>query len=104
MRLRLLFIVLFVLTIACKAKDSINDDLKNTMQSYLYNEINNDSSKIKYNVQNVVFFNDKEKQRYVCEFTVNMREFTVDSKTKFDTTGMMKAYISKDLKKVTRLY
>lgn len=104
MKFRSLFIVLFVLLIACKAKDSIEDDLKNTMQSYLYEQVNNDSSKIKYNIQKVTFFNDKDKQRYVCEFTVNMREFTVDSKTKFDTTGMMKAYISKDLKKVTRLY
>ena len=84
--------------LACKAKDTIPDDLKNTMQAYLYKGVNNDSSNVKYNVEDVVYFDDNIKKRYVCEFTVHLKERL------FDTTGKMKAYISKDLKTVERLY
>lgn len=101
MKFRFLILSLTLFAFACKAKDpalEIQNDLKTTMQNYLYNGVNNDSSNIKYHVEKVVYFDDNIKKRYVCEFTVHM-------KTKlFDTTGIMKTYISKDLKKVERLY
>jgi hypothetical protein len=68
------------------------------MQTYLYSAVNNDSSNVKYYVDSVVYFDDNIKNRYVCVFTVHMKEKL------FDTTGEMKAYISKDFKTVTRLY
>lgn len=68
----------------------------NSMKTYLYNGINNDSSNIKYRVLDVNYFEDTDK--FICEFKVNM-------KTKlFDTTGIMKANITKDFKTVDRLY
>lgn len=101
MKSRMLFLGLFVFVFACKAKNpasEIQNDLKNAMQTYLYNGVNNDSTNVKYYVEKVNYYDDNYKKTYVCEFTVRM-------KTKlFDTTGIMKAYISKDFKKVDRLY
>ena len=101
MKLRFLVLLVCLFVLACKAKDpalEIQDDLKNSMQTYLYNGINNDSSNVKYYVEKVNYFDDNYKKKYICEFTVRM-------KTKlFDTTGIMKAYISRDFKKVERLY
>src|SRR5205809_5161224 len=99
MRSRAFIILFFVLIFSCKAKNSPSDvqkELKTTMQTYLYNAINNDSSKAKYRVLEVTYFEDKDK--YICEFKVNLKAKSTD------TTGMMKANISKDLKKVTRIY
>lgn len=94
------YVLIFVLIIAsCKAKDpntEVRNDLKNTMQKFLYNSINNDSSNVKYQVKDVIYFEDKDK--YICEFTVHLRAKL------FDTTGIMKAFISKDFKTVKRLY
>ncbi len=102
MKLRAFYVLIFAMAFSCKAKDStpegIKDDLKKTMQTYLYSEVNNDSSNIKYNIEDVIYFDDNLKHRYVCEFTVNLKEKL------FDTTGKMKAYISKDFKTVQRLY
>ena len=88
---------------------ALKEDLKTTMQSYLYSSnVNNDSSHVKYRVLDVTYFNDTLKKRYVCVFKVHLKENIVDTsgkmKTHFDTTGQMEAYISKDLKTVTRLY
>ncbi|HVX28505.1 MAG TPA: hypothetical protein VHB70_19305, partial [Parafilimonas sp.] len=60
----------------------------------------NDSSNVTYHVQDVTYFNDNLKKRYVCEFKVHLH---VKAKS-FDTTGIMKAYISKDFKTIKRLY
>jgi hypothetical protein len=101
MKVRIWILLLTVFAFACKAKDptiQLQDDLKNTMQTYLYNAINNDSSNVKYHIKEVVYYTDSSRNVYICEFTVQL-------KTKlFDTTGIMKAYISKDLKKVDRMY
>src|SRR3982751_6745046 len=97
MKLRFLVLLGCLFALACKAKDpalKIQDDLKNAMQTYLYKGANNDSSNVKYHVEQVIYFDDDIKKKYVCEFTVHL-------KTKlFDTTGTMKAYISRDFKKV----
>ena len=101
MKSRFLILSLTVFVFACKAKDpalELQDDLKNSMRIYLYNGINNDSSNVKYYVEKVNYYDDNYKKKYICEFTVRM-------KTKlFDTTGIMKAYISRDFKTVERLY
>jgi hypothetical protein len=101
MKSRFLILSLTVFVFACKAKDPVlelQDDLKNSMRTYLYNGINNDSSNVKYYVEKVNYYDDNYKKKYICEFTVRM-------KTKlFDTTGIMKAYISRDFKTVERLY
>src|SRR5690348_3762223 len=81
--------IMLILVCACQRKDSIEDDLKSTMQTYLYSGVNNDSSNVQYHVESVIYFNDTVKKRYVCVFTVHMKEKL------FDTTGEMKAYISK---------
>ena len=112
MKSRVLTLLLSVLFFACKTKDSVADiksDLKNTMQTYLYNSVNNDSSKVKYLVEDIIYYDDKLRHKYVCEFTVHVKATVPDTtgnmKTKlFDTTGTMKADISEDLKKVTRYY
>lgn len=100
MRSRVFAILFFALALSCRAKHAtpaeIENDLKSAMQSYLYSTINNDSSNIKYRVQDVTYFEDKDK--YICEFKVNLKEKL------FDTTGIMKANISKDFKKIDRLY
>ncbi len=101
-----------LLACGCKMKNdqaTLKEDLKTKMQAYLYSaNVNNDSSNIKYRVLDVTYFDDTLKKRYVCMFKVNLKENITDNtgkmKTHFDTTGQMEAYISKDFKKVTRLY
>lgn len=101
MRIQSITILFFVLIFSCKPKtdtpQGLGNELKKTMQDYLYNAINNDSSNVKYRVEKVVYYDDNLKDRYICEFTVHLKAKL------FDTTGIMKANISKDLKKVERL-
>jgi hypothetical protein len=100
MRFRVIIVLFFALVGSCVAKDSttagIKDDLKNAMRTYLYGQISNDSSNIKYIIEDVVYYDDDIKHRYICEFKVNLKAKL------FDTTGIMKADVSKDFKKVTR--
>ena len=100
MRLGLIAIVFSVLIFSCMAHDTtkaeVENDLKTTMQKYLYTSVNNDSSTVKYRVLDVTYY--EESDEYLCEFKVHMKTTTVD------TTGVMKANISKDLKKIVRLY
>ena len=100
MRFRILTVLFFAIIFSCKAKDSaadVKNDLMTSMQKYLYaNQVNNDSSNVKYRVKDVIYYEDKDK--YICEFTVYMKEKL------FDTTGIMKANVTKDFKKITRLY
>jgi hypothetical protein len=95
---RVLILLLILFAFACKAKDprpELEKNLKIAMQEYLYNAINNDSSNVRYHVEQVIYFDDKDK--YICDFTVQM-------KTKlYDTTGIMHATVSKDFKTVKRI-
>ena len=99
MRLRFIAIVCSVVIFSCRAKDTtraeIENDLKVAMQTYLYNAINNDSSNVKYKVLDVTYYEAPDK--YLCEFQVHMVTKMLD------TTGMMRADVSKDFKKVDRL-
>jgi hypothetical protein len=99
MRHRIPGLLLVVFAFSCVMKNSPPDlekNLKTAMQTYLYSTVNNDSSNVKYHVQNVVYYDDPKLNAYICDFTVYM-------KTKlFDTTGIMHATVSKDFKTVKR--
>ena len=65
MKFRVLILSLTVFAFACKAKDpalEIQDNLKNSMQTYLYNGINNDSSNVKYYVEKVNYYDDNYRE------------------------------------------
>ena len=83
--------------IGCKRKLShadIEAELKKAMTDHLYKSVKYDSSKVKFNVLSVIFYEDKFS--YDCEFQVRM----IDKN--HDTTGQMSAFISKDFSKVNR--
>ncbi|MGI8950744.1 MAG: hypothetical protein ACR2FN_04065 [Chitinophagaceae bacterium] len=97
---KIIFCALLFFSFSCKYQPAIpsraetEKQLKKTMQTYLYKGINNDSSKAKYYVENVIYFEDTT--FYDCEFTVKMTQ------NNHDTTGMMTAIISKDFATVKR--
>lgn len=68
------------------------------MDLYLNHQPRIDTSRVKFNVLYVAFFEDKT--FYLCNFKVNMKEKRVNQI--FDTTGTMSARISKDFKNVSR--
>lgn len=101
-RLSVLFVI--VLIAACNATSSqevtpeeLQKKLISAMTDYLYKAVDYDSSKVKYHIENVIYFDDKIK--YICEFKVNMMPTGGR-----DTVGTMKAFVSKDFKKVGRLF
>ncbi len=82
------------------AETELKEKLKERMTIFLYksNKLYNndsiDSSAVKFNVLDVIYFNGPDE--YSCKFTVHMREHNRD------TVGFMNATISKDLTKVAR--
>lgn len=82
------------------SKKEVEENLKTAMGLYLNHQPKIDSSRVKFNVLEVVYFEDKTD--YICEFKVNMKE-KHDTILK-DTTGSMSANISKDFKTVSRRY
>ena len=85
---------------ACNANpspDEIRTKLKSAMQNYLYKSVNNDSSKVKFRVEDVVYYDDVK--GYDCEFHVKMTTVGVR-----DTVGVMRAQVSKDFTKVDRVF
>lgn len=73
----------------------IETRLKRTMSEFLYQSVNNDSSKVKFKVKQVIYFADKE--FYECEFKVQMLQ------AGHDTIAGMKARVAKDFSKVVRV-
>ena len=97
-KIPMLFVV--VILFACNRNQSpeeLETKLKSTMTDYLYKGVNYDSSKVKYRVQEVSYYIDKD--YYDCEFKVFM---SVNGGK--DTVGGMRANISKDFSKVLRSY
>jgi|SRR5882724_10337733 len=93
--------VIFILAIfsifSCKRNLSASDvetELKRALTNHLYKAIQYDSNRIKYDVQTVTYFEDKN--FYECEFKVRV------TAPNHDTTGTMTARISKDFSKVSR--
>lgn len=93
----LFFISVIAACNANPAPEDLETKLKSTMTDFLYKSVNYDSSKVKYHIEKVIYFDDKIK--YICEFKVMMMP-TVGK----DTFGTMKAFISKDFKRVGRIY
>jgi hypothetical protein len=102
-RLRLLSFALLLtgILISCKKKlktGEIQENLKTAMELYLNHQPRNDSSRVKFKVLDVSYF--EAKNGYICDFRVNMKEKRPSAI--FDTTGSMSANISKDFKDVSR--
>lgn len=93
----LLLIILLVFSFSCKEtkKEDIEARLISTMRDFLYEKINNDSSVVKYEVQSVIYF--PEKDYYRCEFNVRMKTANLD------TVGLMVADVKADFKEVRRI-
>jgi len=92
-----LVLVLIGLFTACKRKLSSEDverELKTAMLHQLNKGLNSDSTKVKFEVLKVNYFEDK--QFYECEFNVRMKTAALD------TTGIMLARVSKDFTVVRR--
>lgn len=102
---KLLVATLLCIAFACvhKAEDTpeeLKAKLNATMTAYLYKSINNDSSKVKYHITDVIYSDIPN--GWVCEFTVKMHEERPDRI--IDTTGHMSARISTDFQTVFRRY
>jgi hypothetical protein len=86
---------------SCVKKDSRNqteENLKTAMELYLNHQKRIDTSRVKFKVLEVTFFEGK--LGYICNFKVNMKERRDSMLT--DTTGFMNANISKDFREVSR--
>lgn len=93
-----IFFGLILMFFSCKKKmtrEELETKLKDTFTSSLYERVNYDSSKVKYRVLEIAYF--EEPNAYSCEFKVKM--ILPDH----DTTGSMKATIMKDFSKVDRI-
>ena len=93
-------LLLMLATLGCFKKEAsrqyVENKLKQAMQNYLYQSVNNDSSTVRYRVETVDFFEAPE--FYECEFTVHV----FSPVAHYDTTGFMTARISKDFVTVKR--
>ena len=76
----------------------VQESLKAAMDLYLNHQPRIDTSRVKFHVMEVIYFEDKT--NYLCNFKVNMKEKRINQL--FDTTGNMSARISKDFKNVSR--
>jgi hypothetical protein len=93
----ILGMLLIFLCFGCRRKVSPEElqlRLKNAMLTYLQSGKGYDSSKMKFDMLEVTYF--EEPKFYTCEFKVHMHRATSD------TTGMMMGIISKDFSSVTR--
>lgn len=96
MKVKSYYFFLFLILFSCKQsiEPTIEEEMKKAMNDFLYQSVNNDSSKVKYRVETVNYF--EEVKYYDCEFKV--RVITAQK----DTTGLMTATVSKDFKTVKR--
>lgn len=94
---KILVCLLLLSLLACQKKPKpaeVEQRLKKAMTEFLYQSVNNDSSRVKFDVKEVIFF--EEAEGYECEFKVNMAQ------SGKDTLGVMKAVVTKDFTKVSR--
>ncbi len=88
---------LFATITACQKKpkpEEVQKHLKKAMTEFLYTSVNNDSSRVQFRVHEVIYF--EQDNGYECEFRVGMIQ------NGNDTTGVMKALVTKDFAKVSR--
>ncbi|MDE3251249.1 MAG: hypothetical protein KGO92_00490 [Bacteroidota bacterium] len=94
---KVLFCLFLTLILGCQKKPKVSEvrkHLSKAMTHFLYASVNNDSSRVKFLVKDVIYF--EEADFFECEFTVDMKQ---NGK---DTTGIMKARINKDFTQVSR--
>ena len=94
-------LLLLCFAFACVRKqeqtpEELKAQLAKTMTDFLYKGVNYDSAHVKYNITEVVYYTNLTD--YVCEFKVHVHD---EHK---DTTGMMSARITKDMKTVFRRF
>jgi hypothetical protein len=99
----LFFIILLnsLLAPSCKKKmshEEVEQNLKGAMDYYLNVQSGRDTSLVKFKAVDVLYY--EEKTQYICEFHVHMKQKTPT--VSIDTTGLMKAWISKDFRNVSR--
>lgn len=82
------------------SKKEVEDNLKTAMNLYLNHQPRLDTSKVRFKVLDVSYYEDK--MTYICEFRVNMSR-KINNQIR-DTSGIMAANISKDFKTVGRKY
>jgi hypothetical protein len=92
--------ILFFSCVKKTTRKETEESLKTAMGLYLNHQPKVDTSKVKFNVLEVIYFEDKSV--YVCNFKVNMKAMKDDHL--LDTTGAMSARISKDFRNVSRIY
>jgi len=80
------------------AKNEVENNLKTAMGLYLNHQPRIDTSKVKFDVLTVTYY--EASKGYICEFKVNMKQQLPDRFV--DTVGFMNANISKDFKSVNR--
>lgn len=81
-------------------KNEVESDLKAAMGLYLNHQPKIDTSKVKFDVLTVTYY--EASKGYICEFKVNMKQKMPDRL--LDTTGFMNANVSKDFKTVSRKF
>jgi hypothetical protein len=89
----------FLLIVACKRAHSVAEvrkELSKAMLTSLWTDHNKDTSKVKFEILDVNYFEDTT--FFECEYKVHMHIV----KTGFDTVGMMAARVSKDFITVKR--
>ncbi len=91
-------LLILCLVFACRRTPETPSEIKvkvaKAMIGFLYREGKFDSAKVKYQILDTIYF--EEKYAYLCRFNVH-----VIAKN-YDTTGIMTAEITKDMSKVTR--
>src|ERR1700730_11176618 len=90
--------IIFSSCVKKMSREDVQESLKAAMDLYLNHQPRIDTSRVKFRVTEVIYFEDKT--NYLCNFKVNMREKRINQL--FDTTGNMSARISKDFKNVSR--
>jgi hypothetical protein len=94
---KILACFLLLSLIACQKKPKpaeVTERLKKAFTGFLYESVNNDSSRVRFRVEEVIYY--EEQEGYECEFKVNMLQAGKD------TLGVMKATVAKDFSKVSR--
>ena len=90
---------IFLLTLGCKrtlTPDEVRTELKKAMLHHLEKGPNFDTSKVRFTILDVNYFEDRKV--YNCEFKVNMKI----PERGLDTTGIMAANITKNFDSVNR--
>lgn len=97
--MKFLLTILFILSLemGCQPKvlsgPELENKLKETMKEYLDTTL---QPRVKATVNGVIFYPEKEKKRYICQFSVTMHYHDRD------TTGTVVATITNDFEKIER--